>query len=212
MPDSEQQPAIPPPGPPFIPPSFPWNADDTNTNGYVLNHVALQISSPASSLSFYVDLLGMSLIFTLNAGPFAAYYLGYREPEHDATPADMARAAGKRSGLLELIVVTDQDAKLDIATHSGTQSAEKGDGGNMFGRGRGFAHLGFRVPDVAETLRRALEKGWKVMKALDDVDVWFMPLPGWEDEPDGKEGKERRWEGGFEKTFAQVAFVQDPDG
>jgi lactoylglutathione lyase len=209
MSDSEEYPPFPPPGPPFIPASFHQNTDDGDTTGYVFNHVALQISSPALSFSFYVGFLGMSLIFAINAGPMTAYYLGYRNAEHDAVPSDMARGSGARSGLLELIVANDEDATHGDLTPNGTEKLRASGGGTQSGRRVGFAHFGFRVPNVAETVKRAEEKGWKVVKPLDKVDVQYMPLPGWENEI---EGKERKWEGGFEKTFAQVAFVQDPDG
>ncbi|KIW12691.1 hypothetical protein PV08_09969 [Exophiala spinifera] len=200
MSDFQLAPPLPPPGPPFIPASFPQNTDDGDTDGYVLNHVALQISSPAASFAFYVDFLGMSLIFALNAGPMTAYYLGYPDKGNDTVPADMARASGGRSGLLELIVAHNEHGQ---AEHAETNGFEKPR------RKAGFAHLGLRVPDVAATLRRAEEKGWKVAKPLDKVDVHFMPLPGWERQP---ESTVRKWEGGFEKTFAQIAFIQDPDG
>ncbi|KIW90074.1 uncharacterized protein Z519_09505 [Cladophialophora bantiana CBS 173.52] len=209
MSDSEDYPPFPPPGPPFIATSFPRITDDGDTNGYVFNHVALQISSPASSFSFYVDFLGMSLIFALNAGPLTAYYLGYRDAEQDAVPSDMAQASGGRSGLLELIFANDENATQDDSTLNGTAKSRSSDGSRKSGRRTGFAHFGFRVPDVTQTLKRAEEKGWKVMKPLDKVDVHFMPLPGWEHE---SEDKQRKWEGGFEKVFGQVAFVQDPDG
>lgn len=154
----------------------------------------------------------MSLVFTLNAGPFTAYYLGYRQGEGDATPADIARTSGVRSGLLELIKAHDDDS--DGGSASKDDASRKESRIKSQAPGRGFAHLGYRVPDVAETLRRAEEKGWKVFKALDDLDVRFMPLPSWErNESEGKAGREgMKWEGGFEKTFAQIGFVQDPDG
>src|SRR5882757_4953456 len=99
-PEEREQPPLPPPGPPFIPSSFSPTTNNVETKGYILNHVGLQISSAASSLSFYVDFLGMSMIFAVNTGPFTAYYFSYPQ-EGDEEPADMARTAGSRSGLLE---------------------------------------------------------------------------------------------------------------
>ncbi|KAK4946326.1 hypothetical protein LTR10_014524 [Elasticomyces elasticus] len=207
MPATEQQQHVPTPepGPPHIPAQFPVGREASATEGYVLNHVALQISSASASLAFYTDFLGMILVFALNAGPFTAYYLGY-PAETDSRPADMAATMGSRSGLLELILSHDQP------TSSEDQESTKGSGTVDCERklNHGFAHLGIRVPDVAETLKRAERLGCKVHKFVGDVEVSHMPLPGWD--VTKVEDRARRWAGGFERTFAQIGFVKDPDG
>lgn len=194
-----RQPPAPQPGPPLVPSEF--FSSELSKKGYVLNHIALQVSSAATSLAFYVDLLGMSVAFAINAGPFSAYYLGYPE-EGDESSADMAKSSGTRSGLLELIVTNGDNG-------GDEQKSRESDRKTMQG---GFAHLGFRVPDVAETLQRAKDRGYKVLKVVDDVRLQNMPLPSWS----GHQGREmlssQQWQGGFETTFAQIAFLEDPDG
>ncbi|KAI8937389.1 hypothetical protein NX059_006593 [Plenodomus lindquistii] len=187
------------PGPPLVPSDV--FSSELSTNGYVLNHIALQVSSAATSLAFYVDFLGMSVAFEINAGPFSAYYLGYPE-EGDESSADMAKSAGTRSGLLELIVTNGGNGGDEQKSCESGQKTMQG----------GFAHIGFRVPDVAETVQRAKDRGYKVLKAVDDVRLQSMPLPSWS----GHQGREtlssQRWKSEFETTFAQIAFLQDPDG
>ncbi|KAJ9633603.1 hypothetical protein H2204_006809 [Knufia peltigerae] len=178
-------PPAPEPGTPYISQTILCRVPATKD--YVLNHVALQIESPASSLAFYIDFLGMSLIFVVNTGPFTAYYLGYPQ-KSDVSPADMAAETGVRSGLLELISLHD---KVDDTPETSPSKR------------RGFAHLGIRVPDVSETLKLAKEKGWKVIKHLDNVEPYDMPLPG---------KIHGAWQAGFDQTFAQIGFLEDPDG
>jgi lactoylglutathione lyase len=143
----------------------------------------------------------MSVAFAINAGPFSAYYLGYPE-EGDESSANMARSVGTRSGLLELIV-----------THgdNGGDQQESGESGRKTSK-VGFAHLGFRVPDVAETLQRAKDRGFKVLKTVDDVRLQSMPLPSWSGHQGRKISSSQQWQGGFETTFAQIGFLEDPDG
>ena len=58
------------------------------TIGYKLNHFMLRIRDPEASLHFYINLMGMRTVFTMNAGPFTIYYLGYPQTsEHRADPA-----------------------------------------------------------------------------------------------------------------------------
>ena len=59
--------------------------ESSPTTGYKLNHFMLRIRDPSRSLHFYTTLLGMRTVFTMNAGPFTLYYLGY-----PPTPSDRA--------------------------------------------------------------------------------------------------------------------------
>ena len=47
------------------------------TIGYKLYHLMIRIRDPKKSLPFYIDLMGMRTVFTMNTGPFTIYYLGY---------------------------------------------------------------------------------------------------------------------------------------
>ena len=197
-------PPIPIPGTPLVPSEFAVRSATEGTAGYILNHVALHITSRTRSFAFYVDFLGLQLIFAISAGPFVAYYLGY-PGDGDTCPADIARTSGSRSGLLELISTSDQDeaeAPEEVASDSGIEFGQKP---SAFG----FAHLGFRVPDVSATLERARSMGWEVLKPLGEASVDKVPLPGCQS---GQEKTGQAWIGGFEKTIAQIGFVKDPDG
>lgn len=107
---SNYKPPKPAPGPPFLPETFASSVTQSETAGYLLTHTALQIRSAEVSLPFYLGMLGMTLIFALNAGPFTAYYLGYPQ-EGDKATGEIAATTGFRRGLLELIEVHDADGK-----------------------------------------------------------------------------------------------------
>ncbi|OQD72949.1 hypothetical protein PENDEC_c018G00664 [Penicillium decumbens] len=114
------------PTPTFNPPP------STTTANYRLNHLAIRIKDPSRSLHFYVDLLGMRVIFTMNAGPFTIYYLGHPPPETNldewAKSTSQIPVMTRTSGLLELYHVHGSE---NVATDDVP----------------GFAHLGFTVPD-----------------------------------------------------------------
>ncbi|ETN36194.1 uncharacterized protein HMPREF1541_08471 [Cyphellophora europaea CBS 101466] len=227
----QQQAHYPTPGVPLIPESFAPPSQTTATQGYVLNHTALQVSSASASLDFYVGFLGMSLMFATNTGLFSAYYLGYPQ-ETDTCPSDMTRTSGLRSGLLELIVAHEQDtrqpqhqgATVDIANVAdpetyGGQAIEKKcrTTPRALHPRLGFAHIGIRVPDVQATLQRAEQHGWQVRKRLHDIEPRYMPLPSWpsRDETNSEVRDQilkESWQGGFEYMFAQIGFIEDPDG
>lgn len=161
------------------------------TNGYCLNHTMLRIKDPDTSLRFYIDFMGMSLVFTMNAGPFTAYYLAYPFPK-DTSPEDIAKSTSSRAGLLELVYVHE--------TTSGTNSTSYCNEQGIVG----FGHLGFCVPDVQETLQRATKAGWKVVKHSSDVSVKSMALP--DAIPDDA------FHPNFVAIYNQIGFISDPDG
>jgi lactoylglutathione lyase len=160
------------------------------TTGYRLNHTMLRITNPQNSLRFYVEFMGMSLIFTFNAGPFSVYYLSYPSTD-DRTPSDIEHSMRLRSGLLELLHVHN--------SINATPLRYNNEQGLV-----GFGHLGFCVPDVEETLQRAEQAGWSVVKSLRNVSVKAMALP--EGVPEGSFHEK------FVATFSQVGFLSDPDG
>lgn len=163
------------------------------TQGYRLHHSMLRIRNPDSSLQFYTDFMGMSLIFTLNTGPFLVYYLAYPGPE-DQSPADIANSMSSRAGLLELVYVppeyrpegTENDVQVDKPSFTG------------------FGHLGFYVPSVDEALKRAEVAGYKVVKALGDLSVTTLDLP--------ESLSNIPFHPAILANFAQIGFITDPDG
>ena len=72
--------------------------------------------------------------------------------------------------------------------------------------GVGFGHVGFTVPDVAETLSRVRSFGYEVIKPLDEAAEEQMGLP--EDVVRGRYGGVAE---GYKHVFKQLAFVKDPD-
>ncbi|KAF2470507.1 Glyoxalase/Bleomycin resistance protein/Dihydroxybiphenyl dioxygenase [Lindgomyces ingoldianus] len=154
------------------------------TAEYRLNHLMLRIKDPEKSLRFYNDCFGLHTVFVFNAGPWTIYYLGPRE-------VGMANL-GTSKGLLELY-------------HIPADSNTPYNNGNDYLKGGiGFGHIGFTVPDVAETLNRVEDFGYKIIKPLDEAKVGQMGLP--------EEIKEEEVVQGYQHVFRQLAFVQDPDG
>jgi lactoylglutathione lyase len=41
----------------------------------------IRVRDPSQSLHFYINLMGMRTVFTVNVGPFTNYYLGYPQTE-----------------------------------------------------------------------------------------------------------------------------------
>jgi lactoylglutathione lyase len=154
----------------------------------------LRISNPESSLRFYTELMGMSLIFTLNTGPFVVYYLAYPGPD-DQSPADIANTMPSRAGLLELVYVPPKNRRQGSA-----------DDGQLLGQPAfvGFGHLGFYVPSVAEALGRAEAGGYTVVKNLSDLSATTLDLP--------ESVSDIPFHPGFLASFSQVGFIRDPDG
>ncbi|PCD26113.1 hypothetical protein BFJ70_g16128 [Fusarium oxysporum] len=178
-------------------------ASTQDTDGYILNHVAIKVASVSTSKAFYVDFLGMKEIFTVETGRFTAHYLGSTLTTGESS-RDMLSSLGSRSALLELI--TDQARDL---TTKATGRDENTHQINVSGQrnAHGFVHLGFRVPDVAETMRRARQLGWTVLKDVGETEIAHGVLPG-----RSNEGQQpREWQGDFKNVLAQIGFVADPD-
>ena len=156
--------------------------------------------SGPSRRAFYVDLLGMTLFTAMGAGPIVAYYLGNLQ-EGDKSPEDIAAAIGTRNGLLELIHVPGEEDSTNDNASSARQPF-------------GLAHLGFRVPVVGETLRKAEQSGFKIMKRLGEADERHVGLPSWEyvlhQTPEQRQNN--RWGIDYERIFGLFGFIQEPDG
>lgn len=177
-------------------PSFNPRASPTTAN-YRLNHIAIRIKDPGRSLHFYVDLLGMRVVFTMNAGPFTIYYLGHPPPETNldewAKTTSEIPVMTRTSGLLELYHV---------------HGSESGDGSASTGNvppNLGFAHLGFTVPDVGVALDRLKEAGVTVLKDVGVCTRESVPLSEWEEERGVGRGQIHANYAWFFEKFAMVA-------
>lgn len=168
----------------IIPPPRP---SSPATAEYRLNHLMIRIKDAKKSLEFYCDCMGMHVVFIFNAGPWTIYYLG---------PRDVSISTlGTSKGLLELYHVPADSATPYV---SGNDYAHPG---------IGFGHIGFTVPNVAETLERVKKFGYEVIKPLEEAEVGQMGMP--QEVVEGKFGPVAE---GYKGVFAQLAFVRDPDG
>ena len=184
------------------------------TSGYKLTHFNLRIRSPARSLHFYVDLLGMRTVFTMNNGPFTMYYLGY--PPEDATREAELRAWAEQTsnprvltqtlGLLELFHVHGSEAQAETSNLEGPDQGMEISTGNQ-PPNLGFGHLGFSVPDVPAAVERLRAAGVKIFKELDDVSRESVPLSEWESDRGIGRGEIHT---AYRRFMRQIAYVVDP--
>ncbi|KAL2414839.1 hypothetical protein ABEF94_003427 [Exophiala dermatitidis] len=181
------------------------------TIGYKLNHMMLRIRDPGASLHFYIDLMGMRTVFTMNVGPFTIYYLGYPQTEAHRTNlplfgAETAANLQHTLGLLELYHVHGSEVQDKDYYATGT--------GNVPPH-LGFGHLGFTVPDVPKALDRLKSHGVPVLKDLGVATRESIPISDWEVQRGvGVEvmGTDTEIHGEYKKVFEKIAFVRDPDG
>lgn len=184
-------------------PALPENSP---TAGFKLNHFMLRIRDPKRSLHFYIELMGMRTVFTMNTGPWTIYYLGYPSTEEDR--ADLSawsakvgdpRTLTQTLGLLELY-------------HIHGSEKPTGDGGYEVSTGNappnlGFGHLGFTVPDVPSTVERLRKAGVPILKELGVTTRESIPLSSWEENRGVGVGEIHP---NYKAVFDQIAFVTDP--
>jgi catechol 2,3-dioxygenase-like lactoylglutathione lyase family enzyme len=72
--------------------------------------------------------------------------------------------------------------------------------------GVGFGHIGFTVPDVAETLERVKSFGFEIIKPLNEAKINQFGMP--DDVVQGMHGEVPE---GYKHVFKQLAFAKDPD-
>ncbi|KAJ5467599.1 hypothetical protein N7475_005351 [Penicillium sp. IBT 31633x] len=174
------------------------------TKDYKLNHLAIRIQDPARSLHFYIDLLGMRIIFTMNAGPFTIYYLGH--PPADAETEEQVSAWAKKTS--EIPVMTKTSGLLELYHMHGAENAGAVSTGNVPPH-LGFAHLGFTVPDVPAAVQRLRDGGVTILKDVGVCSRETVPLSKWEEERGVGRGEIHQHYAWFFEKFAMVA---DPDG
>lgn len=184
---------------------------DPATNNYRLNHLALRITDPARSLHFYVDLLGMRVVFNMNAGPFTIYYLGHPPPDTDAEGGGVEKWAESTS---QMPVLTRTSGLLELIHVHGTenQTNETGEPGVGVSNGNvppnlGFAHLGFTIPDVNAAVERLREGGVNILKEPGVCTRESVPLSEWEAERGIGVGEIH---GDYAWFFEKFAMVADP--
>lgn len=180
--------------------------ESSPTTGYKLNHLMLRIRDPTRSLHFYINLLGMRTVFTMNAGPFTLYYLGY--PQTPTDRADPSTWAAKTAD----IPVLAQTAGLLELYHVHGSERDVADGGMEMANGNvpphlGFGHVGFTVPDVQQAVERLRGEGVRVVKEVGASEREDVPLSEWEEGRGVGVGEihlNYRW------FFEKFAYVADP--
>ena len=161
----------------------------------------MRIRDPATSLNFYINLMGMRTVFVVNAGPFTIYYLGY--PQTVEHRQDLAKF-GKETivdlahtlGLLELYHIHNSENEPAGYYSTGNEPPNLG-----------LGHLGFTVPDVRSALNHLVSNGVKVIKNLGVATRETVPLSKWEADRGNGLGELHEQ---YQKVFEQIAFVQDP--
>ena len=171
------------------------------TAGWRLNHSMLRIRDPVASLHFYIELMGMRTVFTLNSGPYTIYFLGCPSSENSHTIAHFVQSSLENMS---------QQSLLELCHVHGSEKIESG----LYSNGNtpphiGFGHLGFNVPDVAAALDRLSAGGAKVVKPLG---VATRESAGLTDFEKQKGIGVEEFHEGYKKQFSQIGFVQDPDG
>jgi lactoylglutathione lyase len=176
--------------------SFNPPASSTTAN-YRLNHLAIRIQDPSRSLHFYIDLLGMRVIFTMNAGPFTIYYLGHPPPE-----ANMDEWAKTTS---EIPIMTRTSGLLELYHVHGSENVDETVSTGNVPPHLGFAHLGFTVPDVSAAVERLRGAGVRVLKDVGACTRESVPLSEWEEERGVGRGEIHENYAWFFEKFAMVA-------
>lgn len=176
------------------------------TSSYRLNHLAIRIKDPSRSLHFYINLLGMRVVFTMNAGPFTIYYLGHPPP--DTKPEDLQNWAEHTSQIPNL---TRTSGLLELYHVHGSEGLDENVGGGVCTGNEppnlGFAHLGFTVPDVRVTVERLRGAGVRILKDVGGCERADVPLSGWEEERGVGVGEIH---GNYRWFFEKFAVVADP--
>lgn len=133
----------------------------TATEGFVMNQTMLRIKDPERSITFYRDVLGMTLLdrYDFEAGSFSLYFMGYPDAADGAIPEVRGERAAwvfARKALLELTHNWGTESDPDFEYHDGNEEP------------RGFGHIGISVPDVYAACERFEALGVPFVKRPDD--------------------------------------------
>ncbi|MGE0485470.1 MAG: lactoylglutathione lyase [Gammaproteobacteria bacterium] len=136
-------------------------AESSATSGFVMNQTMLRVRDPAVSVTFYRDVLGMTLLdrYDFEAMKFSLYFMGYLAPG-EGVPDD----AGARAQW-----VFGRPALVELTHNWGTESDPAFAGyhdGNA--QPQGFGHIGISVPDVYKACERFESLGVEFVKRPDD--------------------------------------------
>lgn len=147
----------------------------SQSEGFIFNHTMLRIKDPIRSLQFYTGVLGMTLVKhrQFPDAKFDLYFLArLSQDERKNLPSgdELKDFVSRQRGILELTHNYGTEEEHDFSYHNGNSEP------------RGFGHICFSVPNLAEAV------AW-----FDENNVEFQKRP--------EEG-----------TMKDIAFIKDPDG
>lgn len=145
------------------------------SEGFVYNHTMLRIKDPVKSLEFYTGVLGMTLLrhSQFPDAKFDLYFLAkLTEEERNNLPntENLTAYVSRQRSILELTHNYGTEDDAEFSYHNGNSDP------------RGFGHICFSVPNLADAVK------W-----FDENDVVFQKRP-----EDG--------------SMKDIAFIKDPDG
>lgn len=145
------------------------------SEGFVFNHTMLRVKDPVKSLEFYTGVLGMTLVKERKfpEAKFDLYFLAKlsQEERENLPSGDELRAwVSRQRAILELTYNYGTENDDNFAYHNGNSEP------------RGFGHICFAVPNLAEAV------------------AWF--------DKNGVEYVKRPEDG----SMKDIAFIKDPDG
>lgn len=167
-----------------------------------MNHFCIRVRDPAKSLHFYLDLMGMRTVFTVNGGPLTVYFLGYPQSDrHRQDPSLFSTETVPQltDGLLELYHVHGSETQPEGYYSNGHTPPYLG-----------FCHLGFTVPStqMSVMIERFKENQVEFFKNLGEASsVQNIPISEWELARGVGLGE---FVPEFAKVNKQIIFVKDP--
>ncbi|KAJ5774213.1 hypothetical protein N7457_009109 [Penicillium paradoxum] len=158
--------------------------------GWVFHQSGIRVSNLEKSISFYRDVLGLTVLQQMEVETFTIVFMAY-VPEGEENPGLRL----DRSGVIELIW---SETSPPLITNSDTHP------------GFGFIKLMFTIPDIAAAMEHIEKSGYKVLKypgKTDEAssDVIARAIGA---ELSGKGRNKDFWN----TLAAPIAFAQDPDG
>lgn len=150
------------------PPDKTEDVKDTEPETYRMNHTMIRVKDIEKSLSFYKDIMGMTLRRTveMKEAEFNLYFLSYGEPPSEESSKGVNPGANQE-GLLELTYNYGSEKDPKVKYHNG----DDGD--------KGFGHIGITVDNLEAAAKRFEEKGvtWKSKLSENDNILAFMRDP-----------------------------------
>lgn len=130
----------------------------TDTVGYVLNQTMLRIKDPETTVAFYRDVIGMTLLdrYDFPDMKFSLYFMGYPSSAIPKDPGDRVKWVFEQPALLEFTHNWGTESESGLPYHNGNADP------------RGFGHIGISVPDVDAACERFEALGVQFVKRPND--------------------------------------------